>query len=348
MDSEPKTNTATPKLEDLILSGPLNNDDLTFTIVKEKSKLGTEKYEEGLPIKTFPQDAEKQDVWGEFKTLESVTFDKKVMEKLCDDDDVKPFNRYSDILPYRTNPVTLPKDSYGDNSYINASYVSSSIKNDDKSFIVCQSPLESTIIDFWRMVIKEQIHTIIMLCKFKAGTRVQSCEYFPDSSDRQFDGFKQVKLVAKIVNTELNLTTRQFKIEYGTETRDVTHYQWEGWPDHGVPDKSQHVVLFDLVKSIRDRRKADNHPILVHCSAGIGRSGTLVALHNIAQIVEAYNRAKEQGENVNEDKAKISIFSVVRRLREQRFGMVQTVAQYELLYELTTEIVQNPKLLQSS
>jgi len=193
------------------------------------------------------------------------------------------------------------------------------------------------------MIINEGTHTIVMLCKFKAGSRVQSCEYFPDIKDIEFKGYKGVTLKEKTIKADMDLIERKFIFRSGDGTsKEVVHYQWEGWPDHGVPEENQYGVLFYLVQQIMERRKLGEQPVVVHCSAGIGRSGTLVAIHNIAQTIEWYLNSTQ---NAEKEKARISVFSTVRRLREERFGMVQTVQQYELIYRLISKILKTPKIL---
>jgi receptor-type tyrosine-protein phosphatase gamma len=332
-----------PSLDDLIQNGPLNKDDITYNnFVATKASL--KPLEEGWEITKFSKGIEEHDVLGEWKVLRAITFDKKMQAMLNMEDDLQQFNRYCDILPFTRNPITLAKDTHGSNSYINASFLSSSINGDEKSFICCQSPLDNTIVDFWRMVINQGINTIIMLCKIRAGNRPQSSQYFPTVCDASFTDFKGVKLISKEYKKDVQITIRTFLLEVGKgETREVLHYQWEGWPDHGVPEQRQYGVILDLVNVINERRKLfPNLPIMVHCSAGVGRSGTVVAIHNIAQIIKAYRQkvATHPG-----TKANISIFSVVRRLREQRISMVQTKEQYILIYEMILTLLENPKLL---
>jgi len=293
-------NTVFPKssslsLENFIITGPLNAEDVTYNkFVKGNSTL--EQFEKGFLLADFVKQTESHDIWNESKKLDRATLNPETLQLLNTDEEVKQFNRYSDILPYRRNCVSIPIDTFGKNTYINASYVGSSIKGDDKSFIVCQSPLDKTIADFWKMIINEGTHTIVMLCKFKAGSRVQSCEYFPDVKDIEFAGFKGITLIEKIFKPEMDLVERKFLVKSGDGTsKEVVHYQWEGWPDHGVPEESQYGVLLHLVQKMMERRQLGKQPVVVHCSAGIGRSGTLVAIHNIAQLIEWVLGTKNNG-----------------------------------------------------
>ncbi len=154
------------------------------------------------------------------------------------------------------------------------------MKGDDKSFIVCQSPLENTIADFWKMILNEKVHTIIMLCKLKdqdfvrnllispskLSLQVQCSEYFPEVKGAIFPAFEGVTLRAKAMNTALGITERRFTVKVSeTKTREVAHYQWDGWPDQGVPTRSQYKTLVHLLEKIAYRRSKGNQPIVVHC-----------------------------------------------------------------------------------
>jgi len=194
------------------------------------------------------------------------------------------------------------------------------------------------------MVKNEGVHTIIMLCKFKDDLQVQSSEYFPNAKGKTLREYEGVKIRARSHNPTMNLTERRFLLDLDDgKTREIAHFQWEGWPDQGVPSRRQYETLLYLIRKIIHRRKYGPQPVIVHCSAGIGRSGTLVAIHNLIQIIQLYHSQKE--EIVDEEKWRLSVFSVVRRLREQRFGSVQTNEQYEFIYELVKEILTNKTLI---
>jgi protein tyrosine phosphatase len=119
---------------------------------------------------------------------------------------------------------------------------------------------------------------------------------------------------------------RKFEVTCAGEVRFVTHYHYIAWPDHGVPRELGTLAGF-LNETIQEERKEG--PIIVHCSAGVGRTGTLIALSHLKQTIEAQKSLRiDLG---------ISVFSVVRRLREQRNYMVQSKEQYELLYNFVNE-----------
>jgi len=127
------------------------------------------------------------------------------------------------------------------------------------------------------------------------------------------------------------------------KTREVTHYQYSTWPDHGAPEEADYKVISNIVSILKEARKGGTgNKVTVHCSAGIGRTGTIIALFNITGALEYLIQQKrtmmEQGkwvEQVGDDEKepRISVFGTVRRLREQRFCMVQGEIQYQFIYE---------------
>lgn len=127
-------------------------------------------------------------------------------------------------------------------------------------------------------------------------------------------------------NNRNGFVWRKFEVTCDGEVRIVTHYHYIAWPDHGVPRELGTLAGF-LNEIIQEERKEG--PIIVHCSAGVGRTGTLIALSHLKQTIEAQKSLRlDLG---------ISVFSVVRRLREQRNYMVQSKEQYELLYNFVNE-----------
>ena len=145
-----------------------------------------------------------------------------------------------------------------------------------------------------------------------------------------------------------NLIKRKIKIQAlnGTEEeRIVVHIQYMTWPDHGAPEESDNKIIAKILDFMRDSHsRCAQNKIIVHCSAGIGRSGTIIAIYNIQLALESLYRNKEnllssgRYQTLNEEELevvepRISVFGVVRRLREQRYCMVQVQTQYEFIYE---------------
>jgi receptor-type tyrosine-protein phosphatase gamma len=334
ISTESKAGATVLKPDDLgvITSGSLSDNDISFKIVKNNPALMS--LETGYPLADFVSSVKSKDIRKEYhEDLKKATFTETHSKNLYDDVKVSSLNRYSDILPFRSNKIDLPPNSLG-STYINASYISSTIPGDSKAYIASQGPLKHTVDDFWSMIIQEKINFVIMLCKFAAGDRPQCFQYFPQKGKSASSALYKVTCTAE-EEEAANLVHKTFELvsKSGTVTF-VHHYQWLGWPDHGVPDVKDYGILVNFVKRIILYKSTNKEPILIHCSAGVGRTGTLISLTNLALIIK---RAKELSKSKPEimKETNLSVFSVVRRMREERLSMVQTVEQYELVYKIT-------------
>lgn len=115
--------------------------------------------------------------------------------------------------------------------------------------------------------------------------------------------------------------------------REVIHYLWTGWPDFGVPGEDAFTTMNWLSHKINELAIQGKRPV-IHCSAGVGRTGTLLSICKVQHLLEHYKEANE---------GKISIFSIARRLREQRPGMINTAEQYRLVYRYAMWLIENLK-----
>ncbi|XP_033821337.1 receptor-type tyrosine-protein phosphatase C [Periophthalmus magnuspinnatus] len=230
-------------------------------------------------------------------------------------------NRYVDILPYDYNRVQLTTGSGeqgGD--YINASFIDG--YKEANKYIAAQGPKEETIADFWRMVWEQKSSIIVMVTRCEEGNRPKCAQYWP-SVERGAEIFEE--FVVK-VNSEdqcpdytirhLSLTNRDKSSE-----RDVTHIQFLSWPDHGVPGEPH--LLLKLRRRVNAFKNLFSGPIVVHCSAGVGRTGTYIGIDAMMEGLEAENR--------------VDIYGYVVRLRRQRCLMVQVEAQYILIHQALLE-----------
>ncbi|XP_021710456.1 phosphatidylinositol phosphatase PTPRQ [Aedes aegypti] len=233
-------------------------------------------------------------------------------------------NRYLGIFPYDGNRVPLECDDIVTeeedeevNDYINASFIDG--YKYQREYIATQGPKKETCFDFWRMILQYEVETIVMLTQTVENDRIKCYQYFP-----RFNQTLRFRDVAVKCTQELNLSfyqKRLFLVSRDNLTRPVFHYHFLAWPDHGCPASASDLIKF--IKIIRSERKNLALPVVVHCSAGVGRTGTLIALDIILQRIQ--------------QEKKINIYETVKQLRSQRVKMVQTSEQYAFLYHACLE-----------
>lgn len=270
-------------------------------------------------------------------------------------------NRYSDILPFEYSTVKLDKN--GDekaNEYINANFIptpnwekfNSWIVTKDNSdehdlnYIACQGPTKSTVEDFWRMVKQENIGVVVMLWKLKEGGRPKWEQYWPDEGKTVSFTKSGISIECGTVEeTSSNLYFRNLILTHrdSEEKHTIKHIQYSGWPDHGVPEETAFDDFDTLMEtwigeSQRMHTEGKGEKFLVHCSAGIGRTGTLLTLMHILPKIKA---SADEGTPV----PKIQIFSVLRKLREYRYHLVQTDVQYMFIYEYLSTYLKKLRLI---
>ena len=238
----------------------------------------------------------------------------------CDLPCNKPKNRYPDIKAYDQTRVKLagvPEEVEGAD-YINANFVVG--YKERKRWVCAQGPLESTLESFWRMIHEQGVEIVIMLTNLEEYNRVKCAQYWPGAGSSTFGRFSvafvQEKRFSDYVVRELKLT-----VEGNSSTaRNIQHYHYLQWKDFNAPEHAPAMLKF--VKRINEAWSGSS-PILVHCSAGVGRSGTLIAIDSLSQAME------EEGA--------VSIFQQVSDLRRQRNYLVQSVKQYQFVYRAIME-----------
>ncbi|XP_053398878.1 uncharacterized protein LOC123558827 [Mercenaria mercenaria] len=227
-------------------------------------------------------------------------------------------NRYKEIFAYDHSRVKLdmlPGDA--GNDYVNACFISG--YNRPHMYIAAQGPTEEFVADFWRMIWQKKCRKIVILTRLVEHNKVKCCQYWPDDGIKQYGG---VNVECKESETYADFTIRTFSISVeGKEGRLVRQFHFESWPDRHVPEYASSVVHF--WNTVRTTDVKDNVPILVHCSAGIGRTGTFLSLDYLVDQanIEGY----------------VNVFQCVQNLRHQRVNMVQNQDQYMFLHEALAE-----------
>ncbi|NXC56730.1 PTPRJ phosphatase, partial [Aleadryas rufinucha] len=235
-------------------------------------------------------------------------------------------NRYNNVLPYDISRVKLSNQNSGIGDYINANYMPG--YNSKKAFIAAQGPLPNTIEDFWRMIWEKSIYSIVMLTKCMEQARTKCEQYWPDKQPKSY-GDIIVTMVSEVVLPEW--TIRDFTVEKSNtpESHTVRQFHFTSWPDHGVPETTDLLINFrHLVHEYNSQNPMDS-PTLVHCSAGVGRTGTFIAIDRLIQQMEMENA--------------VDVYGVVYDLRMHRPLMVQTEDQYVFLNQCVMDIIRSQR-----
>jgi len=238
-------------------------------------------------------------------------------------------NRYKDILPFNYTRVLL-SDYPGvpGSDYINANYIKGA--SGSNAYIACQGPLPHTVNDFWRMVVECEVQVIVMACNEQEGGKHKcECYWTPDDQgEKQFGKF----FVSLLKSREIcpDFLVRTMRLEWAgeggkQEERTVCQFHYSAWPDHGIP--TQVKPLLEMVRLIRDCQASETLPVLIHCSAGCGRTGTICAIDFVWGLLRT---GKLSGE--------FSLYELVKDMRRQRIAMVQTVEQYVLCHRAVKEL----------
>lgn len=197
-----------------------------------------------------------------------------------------------------------------------------------KEFIATQGPLPNTVSDFWRMVWEQQSHTLVMLTNCMESGRVKCEHYWPLDAQPCIHGQLQVMLISEEASE--NWTVRHLQLFHMKEqqTLSLRQFHYLAWPDHGVPYSPDPLLAFrKMLRQWMDQTK-DGGPPIVHCSAGVGRTGTLIALDVLLRQLEC--------------EGLVGPFSFVKKMRESRPLMVQTEAQYVFLHQCILKSLQKP------
>uniref|UniRef100_A0AAX7TBD1 Tyrosine-protein phosphatase non-receptor type 20 n=1 Tax=Astatotilapia calliptera TaxID=8154 RepID=A0AAX7TBD1_ASTCA len=226
----------------------------------------------------------------------------------------KKKNRYKNIVPFDTTRVVLGKDG----GYINANFINMSVKDENFMYIACQGPLPTTLGDFWQMVWEQKSNVIAMMTQEVEGGKVKCQRYWPDTprTAEMVDDRLQITLIKDQHLDNFVIRVIEVKDVQTNENQIVTHLNYTGWPDHGTPSQPEQLLTFISYM----RHVHQSGPIITHCSAGIGRSGTLICIDVVLGLI-----SKD---------ADFDISDVVRNMRLQRQGMVQTEEQYIFCYQV--------------
>ena len=265
----------------------------------------------------------KKECANEYKLLARIIDMNDIYQKRLDTEN--KCCRYPEIRTYKDNKVEIKSD----NGYINASWIHIPTH---RSFIATQGPLESTIEDFWEMCYSYDIKVIVMLCKLDENYKEKCANYWNvNIKNYKIEQSKETnKLKEGLKLRNFSLTNKKNGI-----SKNILQIHFTCWEDHSIPDSSYDKII-DIIDLI-DQNKGMS-PVVVHCSAGIGRTGTFIGLYNLYHEILA---------QINNDKIreiKFSIMNLVRKLKEMRLYLVENENQYSFLFEFANRLLKEKNL----
>ncbi|XP_021175675.2 receptor-type tyrosine-protein phosphatase F isoform X18 [Fundulus heteroclitus] len=231
----------------------------------------------------------------------------------------KPKNRYANVIAYDHSRVVLTSvDAVPGSDYINANYIDGYRKQN--AYIATQGPLPETLSDFWRMVWEQRSNTIVMMTRLEEKSRVKCDQYWPSRGTETY-GMIQVTMLDTVELATYSVRTFALYKNGSSEKREVRQFQFMAWPDHGVPEYPTPILAF--LRRVKACNPPDAGPMVVHCSAGVGRTGCFIV---IDAMLERMKHEKT-----------VDIYGHVTCMRAQRNYMVQTEDQYIFIHEALLE-----------
>jgi protein tyrosine phosphatase len=223
-------------------------------------------------------------------------------------------NRYSSVLPAPETLVPVQSDSSTGSAYINANFVKG-YEGQPRAYIATQAPMENTVDDFWSMIMEQNVSVVIMVTYlFEYG--VEKCiQYWPERGTTRY-GSTEVSNVEEVHKDNYVRTTLRLRHVTKMTVMTVRHYAFTAWPEHGMPQSS--VPLRSFLRDINTEQSQG--PVVVHCSAGVGRTGVVIAIDIGMKSIERTGT--------------VDVVNIVSRMRQDRPGAVQTRSQYRFVYKV--------------
>uniref|UniRef100_A0A671M7B5 protein-tyrosine-phosphatase n=1 Tax=Sinocyclocheilus anshuiensis TaxID=1608454 RepID=A0A671M7B5_9TELE len=233
----------------------------------------------------------------------------------------KPKNRYANVIAYdHTRVILAPTDGIVGSDYINANYVDGFRKQN--AYIATQGPLPETFGDIWRMVWEQRAASVVMMTKLEEKSRIKCDQYWPSRGTDTF-GAVQVALLDTMELATFCVRTFSLHKSGCNERREVRQFQFTAWPDHGVPEYPTPFLAF--LRRVKACNPPDAGPVIVHCSAGVGRTGCFIVIDAMLERIR-HERT-------------VDVYGHVTLMRSQRNYMVQTEDQYGFIHEALLEAV---------